>query len=304
MKITLTGPNDYARLARLKNLKNEFVKSHDEFSLETIDAEEVSLGSLLDSVASVPFLSERRMIILINLPNNKSILENIDKLLDAVADSTDLIIEQAKFDKRSSLYKTLKKNVNVEEFKDVQPAELVSWAKRYIDEQGASISVADIRYLIDRVGPNQMMLYHELDKLISFSPKITRASIDDLVYPTPSSTVFELIETAFNGNPSRAIELYHDQRLQQVEPQAIMGMIGWQLHVIAVVKLNEQKGADYIEKESKLNPYVISKTMRITNKMSVSRVQELIKNALDLDKRLKTETIDADEALQNFILAI
>jgi DNA polymerase III delta subunit len=151
---------------------------------------------------------------------------------------------------------------------------------------------------------NQMGLSNELDKLISFDPKIVRKNIDLLVEPLPQGSVFELLDAAFSGNRKLAMDLYTDQRKQQVEPQAIMGMLAWQLHVLAVVKFNEKAPVDELARSAKLNPYVVRKTQNLTRNITQTEVKELISRALELDVRLKSENIDADDAVQHFLLTI
>jgi DNA polymerase-3 subunit delta len=302
MVIVLSGTNDYLRHVELKKLVSEFIKEHGDFGLEKIDASDIELGRLLENVASLPFLAGRRMIVLSNLGANKTILENIEQLLDAVADTTDLIVDERKFDKRLSAYKTLKKRVDFRELNEMDERGLASWLIAEAKTRGGSLSSNDASYLISRAGLNQMGLSNELDKLLSFDPKITRESIDELVEPLPQSSIFDLLDSAFSGNKRRTIELYEDQRKQQVEPQAIMGMIAWQLHIVAVVKSNEKDDADTIAREAKLNPYVVRKTLNITRNLTQKEVKALISRALDLDVRLKSENIDADDALQHFLL--
>src|SRR5690606_23716154 len=108
MIIVLTGPNDFMRRTELNRLVDDFLKSHGEFGLERIDASEIEFGRLLENVSSTPFLTEKRMIILSNASANKALSEHIEQLLDSVSESTDLILDEQKFDKRLLLYKTLK----------------------------------------------------------------------------------------------------------------------------------------------------------------------------------------------------
>ena len=301
MIVVLTGSNDYMRNLALKQLKADFLSTNDEFSLEVIDASEVDTARIIDSVASVPFLADRRMIILSNVGSAKYLADDIVRVLDAVADTTDLIIDERKFDKRLALYKTLKKRADLKEYNELDEGQLAKWLVTEAKHRQASLNIADARYLIGRTGSNQMMLDSELDKLISYDPTITKSSIDILVYPTPSSSIFDLLDAAFAGNHVRALELYDDQRRQLVGPQEIMGMIAWQLHIIAVVKFNSS--AD-IASKSKINPYVVQKTSRITSRLSESQVKRLVKSATELDYRLKSSAIDADDAVQHFLLTI
>lgn len=300
----LTGSNSFALKNELDRVITEFIKTYGDFGLERIEAGEVEFGRLLESVASLPFLAARRMIILSDPSASKSIIEHVDDLLDAVADTTDLIIVEAKFDKRLTLYKTLKKKATVKEFTELDERALPKWLVDEAKSRGGGLTMADATYLMQRVGASQMGLHNELDKLLTYQPVITRATIDLLTEPLPQSTVFELLEAAFSGNTRRALDLYQDQRKQQVEPQAIMGMLAWQVHILAVVKANEKLGADGIASAAKLNPFVVRKTMYLTSSQSLRDIKDLVKRVLDLDIRLKSEAIDADDAIQHLLLTL
>lgn len=301
MIVVLTGPNDYMRNFALKQLKADFLSTNDEFSLEVIDASETDMGRVIDSVASVPFLSDRRMVVLTSISVAKSFADDIDKIINATSDTTDLIIDEPKFDKRLSLYKTLKKKAEFREFNEFDERQLANWLVAEAKQRQATISLVDARYFISRVGSNQLMLDSELEKLINYNPSITKESINLLVYPTPSSSIFDLLEAVFTGNKRRAIELYEDQRRQLVEPQEIMGMIIWQLHILAIIKFNP--GTDVASK-AKLNPYVVKKSTSLSSRLSELDVKQLINRATNLDYKLKSSAIDADDAIQHFLLTI
>lgn len=304
MQVVVTGGNDYLCRSELKKLTNEFVKAFGEFGLEKIDASEVEFGRLLESVSSLPFLAARRMIILSNVSANKPLAENIEQLLEAVADTTDLIIDERKFDKRLTLYKTLKKRTDFREYTELDERGLVTWLVAEAKTRGGELKSADAAYLIGLAGLNQLGLSNELDKLLSYNPKVELKTIDLLVEPLPQSSVFELLDAAFAGNRNRAMELYQDQRKQQVEPQAIMGMIAWQLHILAVVKFNDDKSPDEIAKAARINPYVARKSQNLARDLTQQKVKTLVHRALELDVRLKSENIDADDAVQHFLLTI
>lgn len=304
MIVVLTGSNDFTRAAELRKLTAAFVGEHSDFGMERIEAGDVDFGRLLESVASLPFLATRRLVILNDPSANKPLSENIEQFMDAVADTTDVIIVERKFDKRLGLYKTLKKRTDFREFNELDERGLSAWLVSEAKAHGGELNHSDANYLVQRVGPNQLLLSNELDKLLTYDSVISRTNIDLLTEPLPQSSVFELLDAAFAGNRKKAVRLYEDQRKQQVEPQAIMGMIAWQMHVLAVVKFNEKEGADQIAKAAKLNPFVVRKTLNLSKNMTRQEVKDLVGKALKLDVRLKSEMIDADDAVQHFLLTI
>lgn len=158
--------------------------------------------------------------------------------------------------------------------------------------------------MVQRVGANQLRVGNEIDKLLSYRPAITKSSIDLLTEQTPQSTIFQLLDAALAGNVKLAMNLYMDQRRQKVEPQAILALLAWQLHVLAVTKTAGNTPLEQIAKDAKINPFVVRKAAGAVRNISLSELKKLIHQTLVLDVRLKRESIDADEAVQNLLLTI
>ncbi len=304
MITTLTGSNALELKAHLKQMVDGFVAEHGDLAVERLDGEDLDKGRLQDALQTLPFLAARKLVIIRELSKNKALANGIDKLLADVPDSIEVILHEPKLDKRGSYYKTLKKLTDFKEFTEMDANHLVGWLTERARAAGGALTAADARYLIDRVGPNQLLLANELDKLLAYNSKVTRANIELLSEPTPQSTVFQLLEAAFAGNGKRTLELYRDQRRQRVEPAAIMGMIAWQLHVLAVVKAAGDREADEIAKDAALNPFVVRKTMGIARRLSFEQIKRYVAEATELDGRLKSQPIDADEAMENYLLIL
>lgn len=304
MVITLTGANNLLLRHALETLAADFARQHGDLALERLDGEEASFEQLQAAMQSLPFLSTKKMVLLTRPGAQKTFAERIEQLLGSVAETNDIIIIEPKLDKRLSYYKTLKKQTDLREFAELDAAGLARWAAAYAKEQGGSLSAADARALVERGGLNQQLMQHELDKLLSYNPAVTRQTIELLTDAAPQSTIFELLDVAFNGNIARALALYREQRALKVEPQAIIAMLAWQLHVLALIKAGAPRPADAIAREAQLNPFVVRKSQVLARRLTLERIKSLVADLLQLDLRLKTTAIDADEALQLYLLAL
>lgn len=300
----LTGANDFVRKREIDDIVSTFVAKYGDITLERIDAADIEFGRLLESVSAQPFLAERRMVILRQVGANKDLAAGIEQFLDSVSDSTDVLIDEQKFDKRLSLFKTLKKRTEFLEYKELDEHELISWLVQEVTHRGGKLNKNDAHYLVQRAGANQMALSHEVDKLLSYDLHIQRSTIDELVEPLPAGTTFQLLDAAFAGNRKAALGLYRMQRLQQVEPQAIMGLITWQVHILAITKAHDKLSADEIAKRARLSPFVVRKAQELVRHKSQIEIRDLVARTLALDARLKSVSIDADDAVQHFLISI
>lgn len=304
MTTALTGENSFLLRRRLSELADKFVAKNGELALEKLDAEETEAGSIIESIQALPFLSPRKMVIVRNGSANKQFAEQIEQTISSTPDGTELIFHEPYLDKRTVYFKVLKRQTQFEEFNNLDKNDLAKWLVSEAKKLNAKISFADASYLVERLGQNQHLLYNELVKLAIYNSDISRANTDLLTEPTPQSKVFDLLDAAFSGKKERALKLYEDQRAQKVEPQIILGMIAWQLQLLALVKTAEGQSPDKIAKDTGMNPYPIRKAAGLAAKLSNEQLSDMVNEALEIDIKGKTTPLDLDEALKTYITTL
>lgn len=298
------GTNSFLLKHDVQQLVDVFVGEHGDLALERIDCEEVDLVRIRESLTSLPFLTNKKMVVLRAASSNKQFVESAETLISEIALTTDVLILEPKIDKRSAYYKLLKKITDCTEYGELDENALAAWLTRYAKEQGGTLSSNDARYLVQRVGPNQQLLSNELQKLIIYAPAVDRNAIDLLTDAEPQSTIFQLLEAAFAGNAKRALSLYQEQRVLKVEPPQIVAMLTWQIHILALIKAAGNRTTADIAKEAKLSPYVVQKSAAIARKLTVVELNKLIDDLLHIDLLSKRSSLDTDDALQLYILKL
>lgn len=304
MIITLTGQNSFALQRRLNELVDKFVAKNGELALQKFDGEETEAGSVIESIMALPFLSARKMVVVRAGSTNKQFAEQIEQTISSILSNVELILYEPQIDKRTAYFKVLKRQTSMEEFNNLDRISLAKWLVAEAKRIDAKLSFADANYLVERLGENQQMLYNELAKLATYDAGISKAKIDLLTEPTPQSKVFDLLDAAFSGKKRRALELYEDQRAQKVEPQIILGMMAWQLQLLTLVKSADGRPADKIAKDTGINPYPVRKAAGLAGKLSDKRLREMVSEALQIDIKGKSTSLDLDEALKTYIITL
>lgn len=302
--ITLTGENDYARSSELNKRVSAFIKAEGDLALERIDGEEADFVRISEAFTSLPFLANKKMVVFYGPGKNKDFAEHAEELLANLPDTTELILYEPKFDKRSSVYKLLKAKADFKEFKALDEAALMRWASEQAKAAGAHLSTADARYLVERIGANQQIVGSEVEKLSLLGGAIDRARIDSMTEPTPQSSIFQLVDAAMGGRVDRALKLYDEQRSVGVEPQQVVAMFAWQLHAMALLKTAGDRTPDSVAREARMSPYVASKTASLVRGLSLGRLAQLIGGLAQIDLRSKREALDLDEALKQYIVVL
>jgi DNA polymerase-3 subunit delta len=304
MTVTITGNNVFSLKERLDELTAQFTEKHGQLALEKIDAEETDAQAIIEAIKALPFLAQRKMVVIRNAGANKTIAGQIEQIISSIPETSDVVFLELITDKRSSYYKIIKSKTRLEEYNQFDAAGMAKWLVEQAKTRGGELKASDAIYLAERVGLNQMLLSNELDKLLTYDNQISRDNIDDLVELSPQSKIFDLLDAAFGGNKQKALRLYEEQRAQKVEPQAVMAMITWQLQLLALAKLGEGKSTSQIAKDSGTNPYPITKASRLAAKLEKSRLRDITGEALEIDWKSKISTLDLDEALKTYIATL
>lgn len=304
VRTALVGPNIYEVDRALLRLKTAFAAQYGDLAIEQIDGEEVSSQVVMDKAQAVSLLSPKKLLIIKRLSGNKDSQDIAEKLIEALDQSTDLIIVEPNIDKRSSYYKFIKKNYNLEEFRQLDNISLITWVIKEVKDLGGDISRIDAAYLVERAGENQQKLSKEIIKLVLYKKSVSKESIELLVNEVASGTIFQLLDASFSDDKNSAINIYKNLREQRVEPQHIFGMLFWQMHIVAIIAAKGEKTLEMVHRDTKINPFVLQKSQRIVEKLSYDKIQNILNQLCQLDYELKTESINADEALMQLIIEI
>lgn len=300
----LSGPNSFALKRALNKLKAEFAKKHGELAVEVIDGEEAEFDRIISAIESASFLTAKKMVIVYALSTNKEAVEKIEQLVEAANTGNELVIVEPKMDKRSVYYKYLKKNTQLNEFSELDEQELANWLAGEAKKRAAKLSFSDTYYLVQRIGSNQELAANELNKLIDYDKNVSRQTIDLLTEASPRTNIFNLLDSAFAGNVKKVLSIYDEQRTQGEEPLKILAMIMWQMHLVAMVEAAGERTDGEIMQVSGLKPFTLNKSRSIARRMGREKIKAVLRRLVEVDKQLKTSSVDADDAMKNLLISL
>lgn len=302
MITTLTGKNTYALKIALREIVATAETELGDMGIEKIDAQESDVDTILQAVQSLPFLVPKKLVVVQNAQGNTELMNRIDEVIDRTADEVDVVLVGPVFDKRKSSFNSLKKHTSLKEFTEPKPFELPDFVLSTSKKLGVSITKADATYLIDRVGPDQMILQSELQKMAIMSDKITRDEIDTHTEQSPQSSIFDMLDAAFSGRTERAVELYRQQRKMRIEPQYIIAMLTWQLHNLALAVFAQPQSESVLVGAGQ-SPYAARKSLSLARSISKSDLKRYVSDLVALDVAIKTSA-EADSALELYLMNV
>lgn len=302
MVSVLTGANQYALQAQLAEMKREFKKLHGGVGIETYAAEQLEAGSLAALLGGATLFASQRLIIIKNLSLNKDLAEAFLNQMPRIPEEVHLVLVESHLDKRTSLYKTLKKDADFYEFDEPSEAELGSWAQTYVKSNKGTIGADALRLLLQYVGTDQMRLSHELDKLLAYSAAIDTDAVRELIEPNPQDTVFELLEHALQGKTDQALRVLNNLESAHEDPFQVANMLIWQTQILVVVQSAGARSEAEVAKVLKANPFVVRKTKTLAQRLNKATIQNILSAVASLDVTLKTTASDPWRSLEQALL--
>lgn len=304
MITVLFGGNRYALRSRLKEIETSFAKEYGSAGVERHAAERVETTQLASLVAGASLFAVNRLVIITDVSSNKLLAEAFEKLATQVPDEVHVILVESALDKRTTLYKTLKKHAELEEFAQMDELAAQKWVSEQVQREGAEISAADARMLVQYVGADQLRLAGEIAKLAAYNAVITAETIDLLVEKQPQDTIFQLLDYALSGKANQATKVLEGLERAHEDPYQVANMLIWQTHILAVVSSPDAPQDSHIAKEAKISPFVVKKTRGLAVRLTRQKLAGILDTVALLDIELKSSSANPWRSVESALLRL
>ena len=307
------GDDTYSLNHELKKLEADFSVAHfGDINIQKIDGSNVSYDNLMRSIAAVPFLSEKRLIIIKNFirdADDKS-KEYIEKNFERLPSSSEVVlVEEYEVKKNLGLYKKLEKKKQTVHFPTRKGFELEKWLLNYSKEKKIPLGLAAAKKLIGTAGNNSWRLTNELEKLDLFrlakkQSEITSKDIDEMVQTEHNENIFDFIDALGNKNSKLALKYLQSLLFGGKNENYILTMIVFQFRNMLIVQDLISKGirGKQLEEESELHPFVVSKTVKILKNFDLPQLKRIYYRLQQVDIDIKTGMIEPKIALEKLLI--
>jgi DNA polymerase III delta subunit len=295
----LLGENSFEITRVLKYLEAEF-----EGTTEKIDGETLELKQLPDLLMGATLFAQKRLVIIKNLSENKSVWEKLPDWLDRVSEDVHVVLVESKPDRRSRTYKALQKVVTVRQFPawtDRDTAVAEKWVAGEAERQKLTLDKKSIHSLVERVGVDQWQLYYALQKLAAL-PEVNPAVIENIVEANPRENVFNLLDAALKGNTAKVQEMLQVLELDE-DPYRLFGLLSTQIFQLALLSTSDKAAGD-VAKDISAHPFALSKLAPHVKKLGKSGVREVVAAMGEADMALKTSATDPWILIERALLKV
>ena len=291
-------------------------------NITTFAGPDVTLSELSATCDTVPFLAERRLVIVKGLigvfepqpgrrpadrGSGRSLgeWEALAAYLPSMPDSTELVFVDAQLTRSNPLFASIGPLANVRTFPLPSGSGLVRWVQDRAAIHGAQIDPSAARALADNLGPNPWAIDNELQKLSLFryGEPIRRQDVDEMVADVREASIFAAVDAVIEGRPGQAIRLVRRLMDSGRTLPSLLAMLARQVRLLLLAKdLRAQGVADpQMGGRLSLSGYPLRKTLDQEKRFTHEQLAHIHESLVQLDLSAKTLPIDERVALETLI---
>jgi DNA polymerase III subunit delta len=321
----LIGEDDYSIRQALADIKKTIGDATALMTNTTVlDGKQVTVEQLRAAGETVPFLAEKRLVIVEGLlgrfesagkniknkpsrPSNKSEqIKTIAETIKNLPPFTELVLLDRGVKSGNPLLSELGALTNAKPFPLMKGTRLNQWIERRVAATGGSISPQAVAVLIRFVGSDLWTMSSEVDKLIQFAGgrRIEEADVKAVVSYTQEANVFAMVDAIMEFRAAAAQELLQQQFQQGAAPAQLLAMLARQVRIIFQVKEMRDRRKPRGEIQSRLgltSDFILNKAWEQADKYSLARLREMFHRLLEADLSIKTGKLDGEIALDALV---
>jgi DNA polymerase III subunit delta len=289
----LYGEEAYLRSQYRDKLKTALLGGGDAMNCHYFEGKDIVAGEIIDLAETMPFLAERRVLVLENSGLFSHGGEQLAEYLQAPAPTAFFVFVEASVDKRSKLYKAVTAKGRAVEFKAQDESVLQRWILGILKREGKNITGNDLNFFLDKTGSDMENIRAELEKLLCYCMDrnvITAQDIEAVCTKQISNQIFDMINAIADKKQRRAMELYYDLLTLKEPPMRILYLITRQFNLLLQVKELKAKGCDgnTIGEKVGLAGFIARKYMTQASRFRLEDLRRAVEDCVEAEEAVKT----------------
>ncbi len=303
----LYGEEVYLKKQYKDRLSKAIVNEGDTMNYSYYEGKGIHPEELIDLAETMPFFSERRLIVVENSGFFKNATPELADYLKELPETSYFLFVEEEVDKRGKLYKAVKAKGRIVELGRQDEHTLVRWILGMVKREGKQISERTVQFLLAKTGDDMENLQRELEKLFCYTLEkdaITVEDVEEICTTHISNQIFEMVAAVAEKKQKRALELYYDLLALKEPPMRILFLLVRQFRLLLEVKELDQSGygRKEIGEKTGLHTFVVGKYQGQAKLFKKKELREVLEMAADLEESVKTGRLTDALATELFIV--
>jgi DNA polymerase-3 subunit delta len=311
------GSDEFTRAETLTEFRDRLGPA-DTADLNTtyLDGRKISLAELHHACDAIPFLAEKRLIIVEDLlartAKQEKLLDELAEYLLRLPETTRLVfVEEDPLPDNHPILRLAKQDVHgyAKRFDPPDAKALPRWIAERVNKHGGEIEPRAAAQLAAVVGADLRLLDQEVVKLVTYvnvERPITTADVDEVVPYVQAAVIFDLVDALGQRDGRTAAQTLHRLLDAGEHPLGLLAMIVRQFRLLIQVKELKVKGADSraIAKELGIHPFPARKLHNQASYFTPAQLEAVYRHLLETDAGVKSGEIEAEVALDLLVAGL
>ena len=289
----LCGEEAYLRRQYRDRVKKALLGDGDLMNLNCFEGKGIVPGEVIDLAQTMPFLAERRVLVIENSGFFKRGGEALAEYLADPATSAYFLFVETEIDKRSRLYKAAAARGRVIECKTPDEGVLKRWVVELLAKENKRITQRDLDLFLEKTGTDMENIRGEVEKLVCYCldrEAVSAQDIEAVCVRQIGSRIFDMVEAVADKKQRRAMELYYDLLTLKESPMRILFLIARQFNLLLQVKELKNKGYDTrsIGEKVGLKGFIAGKYVSQAAKFKEAELRQALTDCVETEEAVKT----------------
>lgn len=288
----LYGSEDYLKKLYRDKLKTAILGDTDEMNYSYFEGKDVDVKNVAEIIQTLPFFSDRRLVIIENSGLFKSKNE-LSTTLSTMPETTIVVFVETEVDKRNKLYKLVRDRGSVSEMNGLDERNLKLFVASIMQQAGKKITESTITYLLDKTGSDMANIQNETHKIIDYAMNrevITLNDIDSVVTTQITGKIFQMIDAIGSKQQRKALFLYYDLLSVREKPMSILFLITRHFNILLQIKDLTARGHASKDIASKVGvpPFAVRKYTAQARNFTGARLKQALEFATTVEEQVKS----------------
>jgi DNA polymerase-3 subunit delta len=314
--------DDFAGRAKLAELEAALGEtSIAALNTTALDGTRFDLSELMAAAEALPFLAERRLVVVRGLLGRggdaegggrrvakSEVDERLASYLERVPPTADVVFLEAEAPPKSAVQRAIERLAAQGRAQVVADAPLdergaVEWVRKRAAALGADMDGAAAIALVEAVGVDRRALDREIEKLALYGlgGRVGIDAVRELVPSASQSDIFALLDAIGQRNAAAAVRAWRGLRRHGENPHRVVPMVARQVRqLIQVTELRSRPQLD-LARTLGVPPFVAAKLGRQAANWPPGSLEQVLRRLVELDRESKTGGQDAGAALEALV---
>lgn len=278
-----------------------------DMNFTAFEGKDINPKEVIDLAETLPFFADRRVILIENSGFFKNSCEDLAEYLTEPAPTTCFLFVEDEVDKRSKMYKTVKKDGRIVEFATQSEELITRWILSRLKKEGKNITGSVMQLFLSKTGTDMGNIDRELEKLICYTldkDVIEAEDVEAIATEQTTNKIFDMVNAIAEHNQTRALDLYYDLLTLKEPPMRIMYLITRQFNILLSIRDMARKGLDQqtMAQKAGIPPFAVRRNLTQAKGFTLEQLKDALKEGVELEEAVKTGQMNDQMAVELFIM--